>query len=843
MQRKVNEYLNVGLRATGLFLAYFFLGYAGYFFLFRPTPVSLFWLPGGLTIAVLIRSRFRNWPVYLFAIFCSETVLSLLHDYPLRVSLFFGLADVMEPLMGAWVIRRYIQSFSVMRFRDVSTFFAAVVLTPVFGASIAAFAATEWGGQASYLEMFRTWWFAVSLGEIVVAPFILSWFRKGQHPYRGLRLIEEIFFILVVTVVAWLTFSVERPIHASFELHDFLLYLIFPLALWGVFRFEERGVSACILIVNVIAAYYTATGRGPFSLQETPPGERLIALQAYLTLINLSSLIILVTVADRRRSQQELKSIVENSATIVFLKDLKGRFLMINPRYEELIERKSEWVKGLTDFDLFPRIYAERFAANDRKVLAERKAIRFPETAPALNGTERFYLSVKFPLFDAAGEPYALCGFATDVTEMKSAEMRIRNAEERSRLMADISREFGEARLQLKTIYEIVAKEVAEFFEDGSIVRMFPYEGEDSKTVAFHHSDEAVLQVMRDTLPNTNAIADLEAKDELMRTGKALRVTVDPKELLKRLDPKVWPIVEKYPVHSWMVAPLWIAGKMIGTISAFRYRNVGPYTAEEEDCLQDIADRAALAIDNARLYQDSQKAIQLREDFISIASHELKTPLTPLKLQLSLLRRHLSREGAEIPQLDRLLKVVQNSDRDVDRLVRLVENLLDTSRITKGMISLSRTHCDLGEIVLSVLERYENNLKKAGCEVNTDLEKGVVGFWDPFRIEQVMVNLLTNAMKYGAGQPIEIKVDKSDADARVAIQDHGIGIQKKDHDRIFDRFERAMPITAYGGLGLGLFITRQILDAHHGKIRLESDIGQGSRFVVELPLEAKSKMI
>ncbi len=231
---------------------------------------------------------------------------------------------------------------------------------------------------------------------------------------------------------------------------------------------------------------------------------------------------------------------------------------------------------------------------------------------------------------------------------------------------------------------------------------------------------------------------------------------------------------------------------------------------------------------------ESERALHLRDEFISIAGHELKTPLTALRIQVQLMSRFFP--NPESPETVKFLKLVRDSQDHIDRFAKLVDNLLDVSRASSGRLFIEKSEDDLSETVRRVVKRHSAELERSKCTLGLDLMTGVVGFWDPPRIEQLLVNLLSNAMKYGAGRPIEISTTVSGDVAQLTVRDHGIGIASEDQDRVFDRFERAVSMKTFGGLGLGLFISRQIVAAHGGTIRVESSLGRGSCFTVELPL-------
>ncbi len=226
--------------------------------------------------------------------------------------------------------------------------------------------------------------------------------------------------------------------------------------------------------------------------------------------------------------------------------------------------------------------------------------------------------------------------------------------------------------------------------------------------------------------------------------------------------------------------------------------------------------------------EESKQAVFARDEFLSIASHELRTPLTALKLRLqSVLHAQDLSEKTE--------RRLDSAVRQTERLERLIDNLLDVSRITTGHLELEPESFDLAEMTQEVAERFREQAMGGGIPVELRAPEPVLGCWDRMRLEQVATNLLANALKYGAGKPVGLSVSGDEKNAVLTVADQGIGIAPEDRARIFHQFERVQGRRTFGGLGMGLYIARQITQAHGGRIEVESDQGKGSSFHVILP--------
>jgi signal transduction histidine kinase len=235
-----------------------------------------------------------------------------------------------------------------------------------------------------------------------------------------------------------------------------------------------------------------------------------------------------------------------------------------------------------------------------------------------------------------------------------------------------------------------------------------------------------------------------------------------------------------------------------------------------------------------------ERAVQARDEFLSVASHELNTPLTSLKLQVQSLTRTLARgDGASLSR-EKVTGIIDRTDRQLRRLSRLVSDLLDVSRIHSHKMTLELEHMELRELVDDVVDRISGEFTQMGVRLDVAPGSQVMGFWDRSRLEQMLLNLLTNALKYGAGKPVRVELGADGARVYLSVKDQGVGLREEDRARIFERFERAISASEASGLGLGLYIAREIVQAHGGDISVESRLGEGSTFTVSLPLGARA---
>ncbi|WP_223641810.1 ATP-binding protein [Corallococcus sp. EGB] len=289
-------------------------------------------------------------------------------------------------------------------------------------------------------------------------------------------------------------------------------------------------------------------------------------------------------------------------------------------------------------------------------------------------------------------------------------------------------------------------------------------------------------------------------------------------------------------VRSALSVPLVVDDRVLGALCLLSTRPHRHYGAVDQAFLEELSARAALALDNARLMAATQNALEL----IGVAAHDLGTPLSSLQLRLRRMRLQCAPAHGEDSRLREGLLLAEDETK---RLGQLVHNLLDLSRLSGGRLVLQSQSMDLAELAHEVATRHEDQAAAAGCALTVHAHTGSTGRWDRQRLDRVLTNLLSNALKFGRGQPVEVRVDVDEGTHRVrmSVRDHGVGIPPDAQQRLFTRFERVTTDSRAPGFGLGLYIVRQLVEAHGGTIRVHSRPGEGSEFTVELPFTPEAQ--
>jgi PAS domain S-box-containing protein len=493
----------------------------------------------------------------------------------------------------------------------------------------------------------------------------------------------------------------------------------------------------------------------------------------------------------------------------------------VSPSAEQILGYpQGEWMRSPTFWrDLIPPHEQGRFADALASLTPGSEGIPVRHGFVAADGrVARF--QTELCLIEAEDDAGVnVRGFSVDITDMTRAEEALAFLD---RAGADLARS-----LELESTIATAARTPVPFLADWCVIDVRPDNHATDALTFVAHADPGCEDDAR-------RLASWPELSSSCVAGRAEIVVDLPIRLAQRRPDELPGSI----APTWMIAvPLTARGRLFGAMRLCGCVGRTGYGAHELRLAEELGRRAAQAIDNALLYREAREAIRVRDEFLSIASHELRTPLTPLRLQTAAVERLVSAEIPEGPARAEISKRLATCDRQVDRMTRLVANLLDVSRLRAGRFELQVGECDLRDLTREVSERFAEELSREGRRIELTVNGSVLGRWDRARLDQVLTNLVSNAVRYGGEKPIAVSCSHEPDKAVLTVADQGPGIDEKDIDRIFERFETGENSRSHGGLGLGLYISRRIVEAHGGRIAVSSRMGAGSTFTVELPWE------
>jgi signal transduction histidine kinase/DNA-binding response OmpR family regulator len=427
---------------------------------------------------------------------------------------------------------------------------------------------------------------------------------------------------------------------------------------------------------------------------------------------------------------------------------------------------------------------------------------------------------------------------AEDRLKRQQAEESLYQQSERLHILAEVSQAFAETILDFESVLDTIVRRCAELLGDVCAIRLLSEDGRWLNPVAMYHTNPDA-QVFVQAVLNTKQRSHEGLHAQVLQTGQVLLIpSVSVDELEAATSPKLRSFLSRFTISSILISPLRVRGRVIGTLEMVREQPNHPFTPEEQDLLQSLADRAALSIDNARLYQESQQANRVKDQFLAVLSHELRSPLNPILGWTKLLRSRQFDEATTKHALEII-------ERNAKLQTQLIDDLLDVSRIMQGKLNLNVCSINLADVIKASLEtvRLAADAKTIKLHTLFDPNVGVVA-GDAGRLQQIVGNLLSNAVKFtGSGGRVEVRLEQVDAQAQITVVDTGKGIQPHLLPHIFNYFWQADSSTtrSFGGLGLGLAVVRHLVELHGGTVWADSPgEDQGATFTVRLPLIAAS---
>ncbi|HXH32695.1 MAG TPA: PAS domain-containing sensor histidine kinase [Bacteriovoracaceae bacterium] len=545
----------------------------------------------------------------------------------------------------------------------------------------------------------------------------------------------------------------------------------------------------------------------------------------------------LATMREENQFKRELEKVESRFQTIFQQSPLSiqicspdGKTVLVNPAWKKLWGIPEQIIQEfiLKDYNMLedPILEAQGVLDHIKRgfsgEVTKIPVIKYSANEGKLKGRERYVEGLMYPLTDSFGNLKETVLIHIDVTD-KVEGLRFQN------FLSNVSTILNSSLDYEKTILKITEACVPDL-ADGCIIDLIQ-DQEIRRLLTRHKLPEIqkLLEELQEKFPPT--MDSPQPSAQVIRTGKPEMIKqVDQAVILSRtINQEHADLISKVGINSHIAVPLIIRGAVIGSISLMI---TSERSAFDEGTLQasvELAHRASLAIENSELYSKSQQSVKLRDEFISIASHELKTPITSMKLQFQLVERILNSEQSDLVDKKYLQKMTERTNKQLNRLTLLVEDMLDISRIASGKLGIKLTSCNLSRLVEEVLQQLSYELEDFNSIVESDIEQEIVVECDSFRIEQVITNLVTNAIRYGMKNPIKVSLKRTSGQIRIEVQDHGMGLAEADLGRIFERFERATT-SNISGLGLGLFISRQIMQQHRGTLTVKSELGKGSIF-------------
>lgn len=535
------------------------------------------------------------------------------------------------------------------------------------------------------------------------------------------------------------------------------------------------------------------------------------------------------------RAELRFRTLFEQAPLSIQICSRDGRTLLVNPAWKRLWGISEDVINNfiLKDYNLLtdPMLEQQDVLKYIREgfegKITHVPVIEYDAQQNQLDGHFRMVEGLIYPLKDPSGKVTEIVIVHTDVTPTKVIEKRQNFLAKLTSILITTL----DHRQMISQIADACLSDMA----DGCMIDLVE-DGQIRRLVTRHkdHRKQMLLDELQKKYPP--AADSPQPSPRVIRTGEPefLKVVDQTVIAAHTYNPEHLKLITEIGIRSHIAVPIKTKGKIRGSICLF-YTGDKRYSEEDMETAEEVARRAGLAIENSQLYQNAQLAVQKRDEFISIASHELKTPITSMKLQLQLAGKIISDSTDGLTPAASMQRIADTTIRQIDRITVLVDDMLDIARINTGKLGINLQPTNVSTIARDVVGRLRHELKGPESLLTEKIQDNVKGMCDGFRIEQVLTNIIINAIRYGNRKPIEVAVEKSGNHIILKVTDHGPGIAPEDQERIFQRFERAGQSQEYSGMGLGLFISRQIIEQHNGTLTVQSEPGKGSTFTAIFP--------
>lgn len=782
---------------------YVLAGKLGLVFGSHNSTISSLWPPSGLALAAVL---IFGAPQVMPGILIGVAIIAFQNFIPPITIIGLFISSIAETLIASMLlISAGKGKFRFKSPKDIFFFILIAVCLAPFVSSTMSTTFLFMGGVFETERIPFVWFnFFVgnSLGILIFTPFLMTFFTPRE---RKANIFEGIALYLSLAFVSYW----------AFEGIEAKRFIVVSFTCWAALRCGFRGVSISTIIIGFMAIWRTTHWGG--SASEMPPVD-IFWIQCLTFGTAIGGYFMATAVEAHEIAQEkeleyfislEHKKVAEEALAILdqaiqkspigfALVDKQFRYIRINEAFAQINGHSAEWYIGRTLREMIPYISDVVEMKVNRVFETGQPLMNIPHqgsinvSGKVMSGTVSYY-PVKHPITE---EIFGVAISYQDLTEHQHTQELLKE---------------NEARLA--------------FAQDAGRIVAFEWDMLTNKII-WTSELEAIYGLGPGDFGNDfeSWMDRIHAEDSDSVRENIQRVLMGESELNMQFR-----IITKLHDVRWLLA----RGRMMRDGQGRGVKFIGINIDITE---QKITEQKLRVTETNLLH-----ALSVRDEFMAIASHELKTPLTSLKLQIELYQRGVKKNDPLIYSPEKINLLLERNSRQIDRLTRLVDDMLDISRIRTGKLTLKKEDCDLSEILKEILNRTKEQFLASGSGEPIFIHANEAkGEWDPLRIDQVMTNIITNAIRYGQGKPVTIEIKNFQESIRISVKDQGIGIAKSDQEKIFQRYERGLIAREVSGLGLGLFICQQIVEAHGGSIWVESEINQGSTFFVDLPRVSSS---
>lgn len=760
--------------------------------------ISPFWPPSGLALGlVLIFGLIQSFPGLLLG----SILLGMSSQMPTISLIGVVASNVIEYTLASIILNSVCKRDSILKTpKDILYFISISVFFAPFISSTVAITFLYIGKVAtvnSVPDMWLTFWVGNSLGALIFTPMILSFYVE--------KLVKKdvIEALISSVLLAFLANWAFEGVHVK-------KFAMVPVLIWIMFRFRFRGASVSSLIVIAVGIWRSTNhnevfGAGVADILLIQGFGAGVATVGYF----LSTLVEAQETAQEKEIEMSInlqhKRIAEEALAILdqsihkspigfALYDKDYKYIRINETLAAINGQTPEFHLGKSVKEVLPEIAHKITSVIDKVFETGESFTNIPIKSQSIYDNTKVtsglisYYPVRHP---KTNRIFAVAVSFQDISELINIQNLLRENQDRLRFSQEVGK-IGAFEWDTKsnTILWTTELENIYGFSPGE------FSGSPAEWQKCIHPED-VISVIKET-------------------KKVMAGTCELNHQFR--------IITKYRDVRWILA----RGKMVKDSEGRDLKFIGINI----DLTEQKMTEQKLRLTETNLLH----ALSVRDEFLAIASHELKTPLTSLKLQVQFYQRAIKKEDHSIYTPEKIRTLLDKNSIQVDRLTRLVDDMLDISRIRTGKFTIKKEFCELGPLLKDIMNRMKEQFESSGSGLpHIEHMDAAVGEWDYLRMEQVFTNIITNSIRYGQGRPITISMRNLQDSVRITVKDNGLGIPLPEQQKIFERYERGAVTRERSGLGLGLFICKQIVDAHNGRIWVESEVNKGSTFYLDLP--------